>query len=194
VSPNLADKTVGRLELEWGMRLFMPAGKHQLADKLIRQKFNLERSPAWPKVEKTFEAAHPKCVVCGATRQLNVHHKFPFHYVVLCGRPDLELDLRNLMTLCVQQDNEHHVLLGHLGDYESYNPQVVECAKAYSGKSSRQIRTDAAWQQAHAAKPKHFDDMTAAERVAFRKKLDRKFKPAPAVVAKAVKARAKLNP
>jgi hypothetical protein len=58
-----------------------------------------------------------------------------------------------------------------------------------SGKSSRQIRADTAWQQAHAAKPKHFDDMTPAEQSAFKKKLDRKFEPIPAIVAKAAQAR-----
>jgi hypothetical protein len=88
---------------------------------------------------------------------------------------------------------EHHILLGHLGDYESYNPKVLQFVKACAGKSSRQIRAEAAWQQAHAAKPKHFDDMTPAERDAFRMKLDRKFKPIPAIVTKAVAARSKLN-
>jgi hypothetical protein len=47
----------------------------------------------------------------------------------------------------------------------------------------RQIRADAGWQQARAAKPKHFDDLTPAEQSAFKKKLDRKFRPIPAIVA-----------
>jgi hypothetical protein len=53
----------------------------------------------------------------------------------------------------------------------------------------RQIRADAAWQRAHAAKPKHFDDMTSAEQSAFKKKLDRKFRPIPAIFAVAAQAR-----
>ena len=40
----------------------------------------------------------------------------------------------------------------------------------------------------------HFDDMTPAKQSAFKKKLDRKFRPIPALVAKATQARAKLNP
>ncbi len=172
----------------------MSADKHQAADLLICQKLCLVRSPAWSKVKNAFLTAHPNCAACGGTLQLNVHHKFPFHYVVLCGRPDLELDPRNLITLCVLDDCEHHVLLGHLDDYESYNPKVLQFVKAYAGNSSRQIRADAAWQQAHATKPKHFDDMTPPEKDAFKKKLDRKFRPIPAIVAKAARARAKLNP
>jgi hypothetical protein len=50
-----------------------------------------------------------------------------------------------------------------------------------------------AWQQARAAKPKHFDDLTPAEQSAFKKKLDRKFRPIPAIFAKAASARSKLN-
>jgi hypothetical protein len=106
----------------------------------------------------------------------------------------LELDPRNLLTLCIRPDCEHHVLLGHLDDYESYNPKVLRFVQALAGKSNRQIRADAAWQQAHAAKPKHFDDLTPAEQSAFKKKLDRKFRPIPAIVARAARARAKINP
>jgi hypothetical protein len=82
---------------------------------------------------------------------------FPFHYVVLCERPDLELDPRNLITLCIHHENEHHVLLGHLDDYESYNPDVLAFVKNYSGLTSQQIRADQLWQKAVAGRPKHFD-------------------------------------
>jgi hypothetical protein len=43
------------------------------------------------------------------------------------------------------------------------------------------------------AKPKHFDDLTPAEQSAFKMKLDHKFRPIPAIVAKAAQARAELN-
>jgi len=38
-----------------------------------------------------------------------------------------------------------------------------------------------------------FNDLTPAEQSAFKKKLDRKFRPIPAIVAKATQARAELN-
>jgi len=59
----------------------------------------------------------------------------------------------------------------------------------YAGLTSQQIRADPAWQKAAARKPKHFDEMSAAERDAFKKTLDAKFPPNAAIMAKAVAAR-----
>lgn len=171
----------------------MPITNHQAANLAIERKFGLPRSPAWDKVQKAFLTTHPHCAACGETGQLNVHHKFPFHYVVLCGRADLELDPRNLMTLCVRPDCQHHLLLGHLDDYESYNRNVEKFVKTYSGQTSLQIRSVAAWKKAHAAKPKHLDQMTQAEKDNFKRLLDRLFKLKPAMMTKAVRARATLN-
>jgi hypothetical protein len=149
--------------------------EHLTAERIIRQKFQLVRSSEWPDVAKSFRAANPCCAACGGTEQLNIHHKFPFHYVVLCERPDLELDPRNLITLCVHHDNEHHVLLGHLDDYESYNPNVLEFAKNYSGLTGQQIRADLTWQKSVASRPKHFDEMSEADKAAFKAMLDATF-------------------
>jgi hypothetical protein len=163
--------------------------EHLTAERVIRQKFQLDRSSAWPDVAKEFRMTHPYCAACGGTEQLNVHHKFPFHFVVLCGRPDLELDPRNLITLCIQHDSEHHVLLGHLDDYESYNPHVLGFVKKYAGLTSQQIRADSKWQAAAARKPKHFDEMLEADKDAFKKMLDAKFLLNAAIMAKTVAAR-----
>ncbi|HUA67232.1 MAG TPA: hypothetical protein VMA13_01680 [Candidatus Saccharimonadales bacterium] len=162
---------------------------HLTAERVIRQKFELDRSSAWPDVAKSFRVTHPCCAACGGTDQLNVHHKFPFHYVVLCGRPDLELDPRNLVTLCVHHDCEHHVLLGHLDDYESYNPRVLKFVKEYARLTSQQIRADPIWQAAAARKPKHFDQMSEAEIDAFKRILDAKVPMNSALMVKAVAVR-----
>ena len=167
----------------------MAIDKHAEADQRISEKLGIKRSPAWPEVEKQFRTAHPKCAACDETSQLNVHHKFPFHYVVDCGRPDLELDPRNLLTLCTRPDREHHLLLGHLDDYESYNPEVLAFVKTYANNTVQQIRNAAAFQKAHGLRPKHLDLMSAAEKAAFKNELDRQFVPDPAIVAKAAKAR-----
>src|ERR1700677_3043433 len=62
------------------------------------------RSPEWSKVEKAHLAKNPHCACCATGTNLSaglqVHHKFPFHYCIALGRPDLELDDRNLITLC----------------------------------------------------------------------------------------------
>jgi len=115
---------------------------------------------------------------------------FPFHFVVLCGRPDLELDPRNLITLCTEPKFEHHLLLGHLDDFESYNPDVKKFVKTDAKKTSQQIRTEAAFQKAHATKPKHLQDMTEAEKAAFKQLLGTVLPADAAILVKAAKARA----
>jgi hypothetical protein len=167
----------------------MAIDRHQAADAIILAKLKIERSPKWPVVEKAFLAKNPKCVVCGEGQQLNVHHMFPFHYVVLCGRPDLELDPRNLMTLCTREDEQHHVLLGHLDDYESYNPEVRGFVQTYKGQSNQQIRNNAAWEKAQGGKPKHLDQMSQQEKDDFKTMLDGNLPPDPAIVAEANQAR-----
>jgi hypothetical protein len=168
----------------------MAIDKHAAADKAIAEKFHLTRSPEWPNVEKQFKTAHPKCAACGDAGALNVHHRFPFHYVVLCGRPDLELDPRNLITLCTDKDDEHHILLGHLDDYESYNPDVLKFVTTYANQKNPQIRKDPAFKKAAAGKPKHLNEMSAAEKTAFKNMLDHNLPASAEVVAKAAKARA----
>ena len=163
--------------------------KRELTDKVIAEKHGIERSKHWPEAEKAFRAQHPHCQSCPETGHLNVHHKYPFHYVVGCERPDLELDPRNLMTLCVDPDQEHHLLLGHLDDFESFNPNVEVFAQTYAGKSAAQIKSDAAWQLAHAGKPKHLDKMNAAEKAEFKRHLDKVFPPDPKYVALAKSGR-----
>ena len=171
----------------------MPVNPKRAADRALFQKNGIARSPEWDEVERTFRAAHPKCAACDETAAVDVHHKFPFHYVVGCGRPDLELDPRNLVTLCTKPACQHHLLLGHLDDWESYNPAVKSFIKRYAGKADADIRAAAAWKNAAAARPKHLNLMTAAEKADFKAMLDKKFKPHPAMMAKAVNARAGLN-
>jgi len=57
------------------------------------------------------------------------------------------------------------------------------------GKTGPQIRADAVWRKAQAKRPRHLDLMTPRQKDAFKRMLDRKFPPHPAIVAKAVAAR-----
>ena len=75
------------------------------------------RSPKWPHVEKLHLKLEPSCAACGSTKKLNVHHKKPFHLF-----PELELDMHNLITLCM--DKECHLKVGHGNDFKDYNPDV----------------------------------------------------------------------
>lgn len=77
------------------------------------------RASQWPKVMHAYLEEHPTCEACGGTTDLNVHHCVPYHL-----NPDLELDTKNLITLC----RLHHFDLGHLGDWKSFLPVVREVA------------------------------------------------------------------
>jgi hypothetical protein len=79
---------------------------------------------------------------------LQVHHIKPFHL-----HPNLELDPRNLITLCELPGRDHHLLIGHLDEWESYNVNVRDGAKRYHGKSADQIRANATWQKEVAKRP-----------------------------------------
>jgi 5-methylcytosine-specific restriction endonuclease McrA len=83
-------------------------------------------------------------VACGYKgKNLQVHHIKPFHL-----HPHLELDPQNLITLC-----EHHLLLGHLDAWDSYNERIREDAKHFYRKSAAQIRADTRWQKKMAQRP-----------------------------------------
>jgi 5-methylcytosine-specific restriction endonuclease McrA len=85
-----------------------------------------ERSSKWPALRKHFLEAHPYCAYCGARENLQVHHIRPFHL-----DPTLELDPTNLIVLCETPGIDHHLHIGHLGNFRSEgNPNVKEdCAK-----------------------------------------------------------------
>ncbi len=113
------------------------------------RRHGVERSPHWPHVEKEHLLHEPSCAACGHRgKGLQVHHIKPFHL-----HPNLELDPRNLITLCEIKGREHHLLLGHLDEWESYNVNVREDVKRYYGKSAAAIKADLHWQKAVAKRP-----------------------------------------
>lgn len=77
-----------------------------------------KRSGKWPTVEKHFRETHPTCAACGSKNRLNVHHIRAFHLF-----PNLELDLNNLITLCMSK-SECHLKLGHGDNFKAYCPDV----------------------------------------------------------------------
>ena len=136
------------------------------------------RSPHWPTVEKAHLVTQPNCVVCGKSHLVvpcNVHHRYPFHYVVALGRPDLELDHRNLHTICTEHDQQHHILVGHLDDYESFNPELELWINLTHSLTAAQIRAMHRYQEAVLHRPKHLGLMTESEKLAFKSILDATF-------------------
>jgi 5-methylcytosine-specific restriction protein A len=115
----------------------------------IARRFGHERSPEWPRVEKEHLLREPACVACGHKGQgLQVHHIKPFHL-----HPHLELDPDNLITLCEIKGREHHLLLGHLDEWESYNVHVRHDVRHFYRKSATHIRADSDWQKKMMQRP-----------------------------------------
>jgi 5-methylcytosine-specific restriction protein A len=86
------------------------------------------RAGGWRTVEKHFLIAHPICAVCGGKKWLQVHHKKPFHL-----HPELELDDKNLITLCMGR-KECHLKIGHGNNWKAYNPHVELDAMAVTNE------------------------------------------------------------
>ena len=83
------------------------------------QLFGVSRSSQWKTVRDKFIKKNPCCEVCGATKNLTVHHKLPFHVF-----PHLELDEKNLVTLCEGDVVNCHFLFGHLLNWKNYNKDI----------------------------------------------------------------------
>lgn len=89
------------------------------------------RSSQWPKVRAAHLVKNPKCAVCDGDKTLEVHHIVPFNQ-----NPQLELDPKNLITLCEASYGgvTCHLWFGHLGNYKSWNAKVAADAKAWMAK------------------------------------------------------------
>lgn len=140
------------------------------------------RSPAWPHVEKAVLHLHPHCAACGPDKPVKgrqVHHMLPFHYCIALGRPDLELDPRNLIVLCETEHDDpeanHHLLLGHLGNFKSDNVHVADDVALFAGMSAAQIQADPRWLARKATRLKLLADMTDQDKADFRALMDMMF-------------------
>ena len=83
------------------------------------------RSSKWEKTRSDFVAEHNQCSCCKTKKVLQVHHIEPFH-----NHPEKELDVNNLITLCATC----HFVFGHLKNWRSYNPNVLEDVKVFRKK------------------------------------------------------------
>jgi 5-methylcytosine-specific restriction endonuclease McrA len=115
----------------------------------VANQYGKARSPEWPRVAHEHLSHEPACVVCGHRgKGLQVHHIKPFHLF-----PELELDPNNLITLCEIRGRTHHLLIGHLDNWESYNKRVREDSKRYSHQSATAIKANSTWQKEAAQRP-----------------------------------------
>jgi len=80
----------------------------------------LTRSSGWSLVRKIHIIKNNTCACCGRENKLEVHHVKDYS-----EHPELELDPENLITLC----RGCHFSLGHLFNWKSINPEIVEDSK-----------------------------------------------------------------
>lgn len=146
-------------------------------------RLGVPRSPHWSSVEHFFRTANPACARCGSVTAIQVHHGFAFHECVLAGRPDLELDPRNLHSLCMDPEWQCHLLVGHLDDFRSWNPNLL-VDLAHPLLAGVALRTDAGWLVERTQRAKPWDEWTPAEHAAFRARLDSELPPDPALLAR----------
>lgn len=138
--------------------------------------FGIHRSPRWSEVAKEHLARQPTCVCCRynaeSKRSVQVHHIFPFHYCIALGRSDLELDERNLITLCGKSHagtgENHHLWVGHLDNFQSSNLLVVHDAeKTFFGMPAKNFKNDKRWQRHWLKRLKPLELMDERDRTAL---------------------------
>ena len=140
----------------------------------------LARSLEWPRVEHEHRVLEPACVACGATTNLQVHHCAPFHYAILLGRPDLELDQRNLITLCEGTEYQCHLLIGHADNFASANLEVRDDAEGRFHEATRaQLLAEEPWKLMVQGRLPEWKHMTDADKTSLRALMDTRFPVAP---------------
>ena len=87
------------------------------------------RSGKWRAVRARHLELHPTCAACGTVEDVEVHHILPVHEAIRIGRPDMELDKTNLLTLCGGVRNCHWAI-GHAYDWKAWRPSARALAQA----------------------------------------------------------------
>ena len=112
-------------------------GLIRLADVAPPKPSPRKRSSAWPEWSDRYMARHPFCAVTGRLIWRNgkfiveaaLHHIVPFHL-----DPERELDETNVLPMTEAPPFNAHLIVGHLGDWRSFNPEVVEDARKWREK------------------------------------------------------------
>ncbi len=116
-----------------------------------------------------------RCEISGATTDLEAHHIIPFHYCIWLDLPQLELEPRNLIVLSGSPIN-YHLLLGHLGDFSTYNPYITNIKKWKSLiKHFPRLKDSPFWQGCKKRRPKFIKDMGEKEKRHMYNKVCRMF-------------------
>jgi hypothetical protein len=134
------------------------------------------RSPHWPMAEHHCLAANPCCAASGVKTGLQVHHVAPFHFCILVGRPDLELDSRNFVVLSESEQGlaqtNYHLLLGHAGFFQSSNLNVREDTTYFYCRAAKEIEDSSLYQARVRNRCKPWNSWSDMDKQEFRTYLD----------------------
>lgn len=84
----------------------------------VRSLTAAERASGWDAFRDGKVVAHPYCSLCSSEKELELHHKKPFH-----DHPELELDPNNVIVLC----RNCHWWAGHCGvAWDAENNEIDE--------------------------------------------------------------------
>lgn len=151
----------------------------------IARQYGYKRSRHWPAARRAYLVRQPTCVACKKQyRGLRawfvrlftgtiVHHIVPFHVCLALDRPDLETDTRNLLTLCAG----HHLVIGHLLNYEEFNLYAKACVLRCWGKTPEEVLHNPEFQRFAKDGYKAFSTWTGEQIADFRERLNDKFPP-----------------
>jgi 5-methylcytosine-specific restriction protein A len=89
------------------------------------------RSSKWKVLRDDHIRKNPTCAVCGS-KKVVPHHIIPYHV-----DPSKEMDPTNLISLCEGETFNCHLFFGHLRNWSSYNPEVVEDARIWREKLNK---------------------------------------------------------
>ncbi len=129
------------------------------------------RSSHWETARKRYLVKNPVCCISGETEELEVHHVETFERARICGRHDLELDERYLVTVTRKPGNDLHLML-HLLNFQSIDMSYRNDIHLWAGKTEAEIRADSAFQAAVASRPVPAHEMTQGQIRQQRMRLD----------------------
>lgn len=148
----------------------------------------MQRSSHWPHVRDAF-LAHwlelKRAAIQGFDEiwkdfAWEVHHEIPFHLGVLLGRGYIELDTRNLIV-APRGPIDLHLVVCHLDDFKSFNPDVAHDLKTWGGALYGgigdmtpivEVQASPIWQRKHLHRPKPWDQMTEFDKKAVTHLID----------------------
>lgn len=107
--------------------IFVPVIKYKHQRSIPPGRGSWRYGRGWKQAVRRQLIRQPSCEACGSLRRVTVHHIIPPAIA-----PALVISPGNLMTLC--RGSRHapgcHLVIGHLGNWRSWNPLAREDAAA----------------------------------------------------------------